>query len=140
MGNRTTSASSQTTSSADYFEAPAKSPYVDLYVATPNGPFGTEPSWSLSNNEAWYNYDICTFETCGGTATYETITVQSASSNDQSWGGAYLNFVYDNDQWFRRGSYSYNIYASPFCINGDDGGYYVGTGSRAALLTLPAGQ
>ena len=140
MGNRTASDTQTTTTDTKYFETPANATYVDLYVATPNGPFGTEPSWSLSNNEAWYNYDICTFETCGGTATYETITAQSASSNDQSWGGAYSNFVYDNDPWFRRGSYSYNIYASPFCINGDDGGYYVGTGSRAALLALPAGQ
>ena len=139
MGNRTTSAS-QTTSSATYFETPAKSPYADLYVATPNGPFDTNPSWSSGSSERYYNYDVCTFETCGGTATYETTTVQSVFSNIQSWGGTYSYFVYSGFPWFYRGSYSDSSYASPFYTSYYSGGYYTYYGSRAALLALPAGQ
>lgn len=143
MGNRTTSASSQTTSSTTYFKTPAKSPYVDLYVATPNGPFGVNPQWPVgdsgSSSEYYYNYDVCTFETCGGTATYETTTVQSVSSNYQSWGGTYSYFVNSDSPWFSRGSTSNGGGASPFYTSGSSG-YYTYGGFRAALLALPAGQ
>lgn len=139
-GNRTTNASSQTTSSTTYFETPAKSPYVDLYVAAPNGPFGTKPSWSSGSSEYYYNYDVCTFEACGGTATYETTTVQSVSSYDQSWGGAYSSFVDSSGPWFDRGSYSNVSNASPFYTYSNEGYSIVYSGSRAALLALPAGQ
>ena len=143
MGNRTTSVS-QTTSSTSYFETPAKSPYVDLYVATPNGPFGTNPQWPVgdsgSGSEYYYNYDVCTFETCGGTATYETTTVQSVSSYIQSWGGAYSYFVHSSNPWFNRGSNSSSSNANPFYTSRDDGFDYTGYGFRAALLALPAGQ
>ena len=111
---------------------------MDLYVATPNGPFGTKPSWSSGSSESLYNYDVCTFETCGGTATYETTTVQSVFSYYQSWGGAYSYFVYSSTPWFSRGSNSSNGYASPFYSSNDAGRYGAGYGSRAALLALPA--
>ena len=139
MGNRTTSAS-QTTSSATYFETPAKPPYVDLYVATPNGPFGTKPSWSSGSSEYYYNYDVCTFETCGGTATYETTTVQSVSSDARSWGGTYSRFVDSSFPWFNRGSISSGSSASPFYTNRYGGDSDTNYGFRAALLALPAGQ
>ena len=143
MGNRTTSASSQTTSDTDYFKTPAKSPYVDLYVATPNGLFGTPASWSSdTSDEYYYNYDVCAFETCGGTATYETTTVQSVSSAGWSWGaGAKKYFVYSSSPWFVRGGDSNDGGASPFYAWSDSGfngrGNY---GSRAVLLALPDGQ
>ena len=140
MGNRTTSASLQTTSSTTYFETPAESPYVDLYVAAPNGPFGTKPSWSSGSTEQYYNYDVCTFETCGGAATYETTTVQSVSSYNQSWGGTYSIFVHSSSPWFYRGSNSDTSYASPFYTNRSGGYNNTSYGSRAALLALPAGQ
>ena len=143
MGNRTTSVS-QTTSSTSYFETPAKSPYVDLYVATPNGPFGTNPQWPVgdsgSSSEYYYNYDVCTFETCGGTATYETTTVQSVSSYSQSWGGAGSYFVYSISPWFYRGSYSSSRTASPFYTDRNGGNNDTHYGFRAALLALPDGQ
>ncbi len=142
MGNRTTSTTetSTTPSRPEVFTTPAKGPYVDLYVATPNGPFGTKPSWSSGSSEYYYNYDVCTFETCGGTATYETTTVQSVSSSSQSWGGTYSYFVDSSGPWFYRGSYSSGSNASPFYT-----GHYYGNddtlyGSRAALLALPAEQ
>ena len=138
MGNRTTDATQTTTTSTTYFKTPAKSPYVDLYAATPNGPFGTPPDWSSGSSEQHYNYDICTFETCGGTATYETTTVQSVSSNTQSWGGAGSYFVYSYYPWFDRGSNSNYSNASPFYTNRVTGNSSTSGGSRAALLALPA--
>ena len=120
---------------------PAKEPYVDLYVAAPNGSFGAPASWSYNTNtssEQYYNYDVCTFETCGGTATYETMAVQSVSRSAQSWGGTHSHFVYSSGPWFSRGGSSGNSYASPFYTNRQIGSYSTGNGSRAALLALPA--
>ena len=120
---------------------PAKEPYVDLYVAAPNGSFGAPASWSYNTNtssEQYYNYDVCTFETCGGTATYETMAVQSVSRSAQSWGVTYSYFVYSSYPWFYRGSYSSASYASPFYTSSFYGNNYTGYGSRAALLALPA--
>ena len=120
---------------------PAKEPYVDLYVAAPNGSFGAPASWSYNTNtssEQYYNYDVCTFETCGGTATYETMAVQSVSRSAQSWGGTFSYFVSSSYPWFYRGSYSSTSYASPFYTDYDNGYDYINGGSRAALLALPA--
>ena len=139
MGNRTTS-NIQSGGSTSYMKIPAQPPYVDLYVATPNGPFDTKPSWSSKSSEYYYNYDVCTFETCGGTATYETTTVQSVSRYDQSWGGAYSYFVCSSNPWFTRGSYSYYGYANPFYTDDLVGSGSTSYGSRAALLALPVGQ
>ena len=136
MGNKTTS-DTQSGGSTSHMKTPAQPPYVDLYKSSSG--FGTKPSWSSSkSSEYLYNYDVCTFETCGGTATYETTTVQSVSSRDQSWGGSYSNFVTSSDPWFYRGSDSGFSYASPFYAHYNYG--YSGTysGSRAALLALPA--
>ena len=141
-GNRTTDATQTTTTNTTYFKTPAKSPYVDLYVVTPNGPFGTKLSWSSAEDyeEYWYNYDICTFETCGGTATYETTTVQSVSDYYQSWGGTDSSFVYFSIPWFYRGGRSTDSTASPFYTDDGSGSSYPYLGFRAALLALPAGQ
>ena len=139
MGNRTTNATQTTSSSRYYFKTPAKSPYVDLYTATPNGLFGTKPSWSGAKDreEYWYNYAVCTFETCGGTATYETTTVQSVYRYYQSWGGTFSYFVSSSSPWFHRGGDSSDSYESPFYTSGNNGDYDVFFGSRVALLALP---
>ena len=143
MGNRTTSATETSTAPSwpGVFTTPAKESYVDLYVATPDGLFGTPASWSYNtSSEQYYNYDVCTFETCGGTTTYETTTVQSVSSGSQSWGGAYSYFLYSSSPWFSRGGYSNNSSASPFCTDRGVGSVSTNGGSRSALLALPAGQ
>ena len=142
MGNRTTSTTETSTAPSwpEVFTTPAKEPYVDLYVATPNGPFGTKPSWSSGSSKRYYNYDVCTFETCGGTATYETTTVQSVSSSNRSWGGTGSYFVDSSNPWFSRGGNSNDSLASPFYASSDYGYYYTYYGSRAALLALPAEQ
>ena len=140
MGNRTTSDTETTQSSYNFYEftTPAKEPYVDLYAATPNGPFGTKPSWSSGSFEYYYNYDVCTFETCGGTVTYETTTVQSVSFNvGQSWGETFSVFVFSDSPWFCRGGRSGVIYASPFYVYYDHGSGDTDYGSRAALLVMP---
>ena len=138
MGSRTSSTTESYSSS--YMKEAAVPPYVDLYVIKPNGPFYNKPDWSSSSSEYYYNYDICTFETCGGTATYETTTVQSVSSGSQSWGGTNSYFVYSSYPWFYRGGYSSDSNASPFYTNYRNGFSYAYYGSRAALLALPAGQ
>ena len=137
MGNKTTS-DTQSGGSTSYMKTPAQPPYVDLYKSSSG--FDTKPSWSSGSSEYYYNYDVCTFETCGGTATYETTTVQSVSISDQSWGGASSSFVYSSNPWFNRGGVSVNSYASPFYTSRDGGSSSTVNGSRAALLALPAGQ
>ncbi len=135
MGNKTTS-DTQSGGSTSYMKTPAQPPYVDLYKSSSG--FGTEPSWSSGSSESLYNYDVCTFETCGGTATYETTTVQSVSSDLQSWGGAYSGFMQSRYPWFSRGSSSSDSSASPFYTFSSGGSFYPHYGSRAALLALPA--
>ena len=137
MGNKTTS-DTQSGGPTSYMKTPAQPPYVDLYKSSSG--FGTKPSWSSGSSEYYYNYDVCTFETCGGTATYETTTVQSVSGSTRSWGGANSDFVGSSSPWFSRGSYSNGSYASPFYAGISYGSIGTGLGSRAALLALPAGQ
>ena len=66
------------------------------------------------------------------------LAVQSVSSNNQSWGGTYSNFVNSSNPWFNRGSNSNNSNASPFYTSYNDGYHNAYNGSRAALLALPA--
>ena len=133
MGNKTTS-DTQSGGSTSYMKTPAQPPYVDLYKSSSG--FGTKPSWSSGPSEYYYNYDVCTFETCGGTATYET----TDSKSYQSWGGTNSNFVNSGYPWFFRGSYSNRSDASPFYTSDLSGVYNPFVGSRAALLALPDGQ
>ncbi|MDR2063846.1 MAG: hypothetical protein LBQ02_03630, partial [Candidatus Nomurabacteria bacterium] len=51
----------------------------------------------------YYNNDVCTYQTCGGQALHETKTVQSVSSDTQSWGSDYSYFVNSSLPWFPRG-------------------------------------
>ena len=129
-------ASSYTTTnqsySDSYFTTRANTPYVDLYK-TSNG-FGTKPSWSSGSSAWYYNYDVCTFETCGGSSTFETNTQQSVSGYYQSWGGSHSNFVDSSGPWFGRGGGSGNGDASPVYTNSDGGYSGAGSGFRSALL------
>ena len=122
MGGYTTDAS-QSYPSNSYITNKVKPPYVDLYV---NPPFtGTN----------YTNNNLCTWATCGGHALYETKNVQSVSSNSRSWGGDYSNFVYVGYPWFLRGGYAYDgSYAGLFCSDYNDGGSYVISGFRVALI------
>ena len=121
MGSYTSNASRSMTNS--YLSIAVKPPYVDLYV---NPPFSG--NYTSNNN-------LCTWATCGGHALYETKNVQPVSSNRQSWGGDYSNFVYSSDPWFKRGGYANNgsnagVFASVY----GDGSTYDYYGFRVALL------
>ena len=120
IGNRTNS-NTLTESDSYYFHAPTSTPYVDLYRSSDG--FGTKPEWSNSDStgEELFNYDVCTFETCGGSSTYETNTSQSANTDGLSWGSTSSFFTTSGSSWFYRGGGSDVNYANPFfnfSING----------------------
>ncbi|MDR2063213.1 MAG: hypothetical protein LBQ02_00255 [Candidatus Nomurabacteria bacterium] len=81
------------------------SPFPDskYYNNYPVPPFATKPTWSTSTSEEYYNNDACTYQYCGGQALHETKTVQSVSSDTQSWGSDYSYFVNSSYPWFLRG-------------------------------------
>ena len=69
-------------------------PYVDLYESSDGFAPTEKPSWASSSCGIWsdrwedgrcYNFSVCTFETCGGQALHETITVQTVTDTDQGW-------------------------------------------------------
>ena len=142
-GNRTSN-DVFTESESSFFYYPTPTPYVDLYRSSDG--FGTKLEWSLNTSEACYNVDVCTFETCGGSATHETNNDQFSRCSYSSWGGSMGNFVDGGQRWFDRGGYAGDFAAdlagvnpaSPFYT-----GYYSGItdtndGSRSALLVWPA--
>jgi len=90
------------TSDATYMATMPSAKYFNNYTVPP---FGTQPIGSDSN-EYYFNFDICAYETCGGHANYETITVQSASLLAQSWGGDYSRSVDSSGPWAYRGGRS----------------------------------
>jgi hypothetical protein len=92
------------------------STYANYYNTT--SLFGSRPAWSSSSSMYYYNFDACQWSTCGGQANYETTTVQSVSSNYQSWGGDSSYFVYSDGPWAVRGGGSGNgSYAGLFNSN-----------------------
>jgi hypothetical protein len=97
MGNR------NATSSTTYIATMPNANYFNNY---PVPSFGTQPSWSSSLDENYYNNDVCTWATCGGHALHETKTVQSVSLYTQSWGSDYSYFVHSGASWFQRGGVS----------------------------------
>ena len=118
MGNRTDS--NQISSSQNMLN-PAVYPYVDLYSSVDK--FGNKPSWSLPYvSEDSYNVDVCTFETCGGTGTYETVETVPHSGGIDMWGNTYMDFVDSSKQWFARGGIS----------NGNGSGILIATNEDGA--------
>jgi hypothetical protein len=90
------------------------SPYINFYMYS-DGFSAGQPSWSTSPTQYFYNFDVCTYQTCGGQANYETTATQSVSSDDQSWGSDCSDFVFSSYPWFVRGGYSINgTYAGLF--------------------------
>ena len=136
-GNRTSS-NSQSSGSTTYMMRPAQQPYADLYKSSDG--FGSKPSWSKGTSENSYNYDVCTFETCGGTATYEVTTAQSVNDGYLSWGGTYSNFAILGNPWFDRGGSSDSPYSSPFYTVYLNGISYDVSGTRAVLLANGGGD
>jgi hypothetical protein len=124
MGNR------NATSDTTYM---ATMPPADYFNNYPVPPFGTQPNGS-SSTEYYYNNDICTYQYCGGHALHETKAVQSVSSNNQSWGSDYSNFVYSSYPWFLRGGNAGNgSLAGLFGSDYNTGNAYYNVGFRAVL-------
>jgi hypothetical protein len=72
--------------------------YLDIYYVTP---FGVQPTGSNSN-EYNYNFDVCTYNTCGGHGLFEERTNQSVSDNTQSWGSDVSTFMASTHLWSSR--------------------------------------
>jgi hypothetical protein len=146
MGNRTTSVLGAT-SIATYMATSPELKYLSLYgagITLPNilgtgsleNTFGTKPSWSSGSSEIYYNWDICVWETCGGQALSETISVQSVTGDSQAWGTDRSNFVDSSSQWFVYGGASFNTSdAGLYALNESNGsGSSKGVSFRASLV------
>jgi hypothetical protein len=138
MGNRTTNSSATTSSAINLTTAITTLKYIDLYkTSAAGGMFGTKPSWASSSTEYWYNFDVCSFTTCGGQANYETTIAQSISNNIRSWHGDYSNFVYASNPWFRRGGIAFDVgLAGLFSSLSNTGSGLYPYGFRSALNTF----
>lgn len=110
-------------------------PYINLY-RTSQG-FGTKPAWSASNNAAWYNYDVCTWETCGGQALHEVQSTMSVTGDSQSWGGAVSNFAFAGSPWtVYGGSARFGTRASIFASETNNGNDALKSITMRATLTV----
>ena len=133
-----------------YTENPVESPYADIYVRTPAGQFGVRPTWYRDSdgnditNEVYFNFGVCTYETCGGDALHETISQQAVSADVQGWGGStksmskFVNYADKGAQWFIRSGFTGNGVASPFYVNFfeyaiNEPGHYI-YGTRPVLI------
>lgn len=88
LGNVTSGLGNATTVSPYEFVVDIEPPYVDLY-RTADGFDGERPAWWITgtnmSQEEW-NTDVCTWDTCGGHALYETENFQINNSVFQrSW-------------------------------------------------------
>ncbi|MDR1197234.1 MAG: hypothetical protein LBL08_03115 [Candidatus Nomurabacteria bacterium] len=93
--------------------------YIDIYYV---GPFGIKPTGSASSNENFYNFDVCTFQTCGGQALSETTTMQSDFGfGRSSWFSEGSIFVDSSYPWATRGGPYYGFYSGIFSV-GSSGG------------------
>jgi hypothetical protein len=145
MGNRTTSTTGAT-SNTTYMATSPNLNYLNLYgvgITLPNTlgtgslahSFGTQPSWSSNSNEYYYNWDVCTWETCGGQALSEITDVQSVSGGAQAWSSDFSSFVNSSNPWFGRGGDSGDSsYAGVFAANYINGSNYTNISFRASLV------
>ena len=137
MGNLTTGDKQTTPNNVDYFKNQTKPPYVNLYK-TSDG-FGTAKAWSMGTDAEWkYNWDVCTYETCGGQALHENKLVQSVAAGNQSWGSDSSFFAQADGRWpDRGGGCSYGSSAGVFYSGYNNGYPDYSYAFRAALLPLP---
>ncbi len=82
------------------FSATFDNKYLDVH---PSGPFGIKPGWSSSTDAEYFNFDICTFEYCGGMSKHEVRTIQTTTVFYQTWDSQYSSFVSSDEPWGTRG-------------------------------------
>ena len=134
-GNRT-NFNDSTTALAGSMTTPAKEPYVNLYRASQG--FGVRPGWSISSNEAKFNFDNCTFETCGGQALHETKSVMSVDGDSSSWNGGVSNFTTATALWsVYGGSARFGNRAGLFASEKGDGQSSINSITMRATLIVP---
>jgi hypothetical protein len=105
--------------STSYITTMPQTRYLDIYYV---GPFGIKPPTSSSSTGYYYNFDVCTFPTCGGQALYETTAVQRVSTYYQSWNSEYSTFADSSYPWFYRGQgHGATVRAGMFAGNRYDG-------------------
>ena len=126
--NQSETIGGSSSSGSSYMRVQAKPPYVDLYRSIDK--FGTKPGWSSGSNVGDYNFDVCTWSTCGGHALHETMQRQS---DNIMWGDAYVDFVQTSYNWFKRGGVE--TLSSSRSMGGGGGDENVG--SRIVLLVKP---
>ena len=131
-GTRTSKQNSS--ESTNVMENEVTHPFVDLYRTVDS--FGRRPSWASGGNstESGYNFIVCTYELCGGTSTYETNISDNVPGIQNSWGFVASQFVWLDQQWFRRGGSASNDKVNPFYINPQNGQGYYYNGFRAVLI------
>lgn len=134
-GNRT-NFNDSTAALAGSMATPAKEPYVNLYKASQG--FGVRPGWSISSNEAKFNFDNCTFETCGGQALHETKSVMSVNGDSSSWNGGVSNFTTATAPWsVYGGSARFGNRAGLFASEKGDGEASINSITMRATLIVP---
>lgn len=112
-----------------------KLPYVNLYRATTSGGFGAAKSWSASANDVYYEADNCTYESCGGDATYETRRVQSATDSDgESWYYGGSQFAHSSGIWMTRSGPAGDLSDSIFYTSQGYGGTTSQSGCRVVMI------
>jgi hypothetical protein len=147
VGNITT-LTTEATSNTTYMATSPNLNYLNLYGASITLPntlgtgslahsFGTKPSWSSSSTEYLYNYDVCTWETCGGQALSEITAVQSVSAVGQAWSLDYSRFADSSGPWFARGGFPNDTYcAGVFATSRSAGNSNLHISFRASLVGL----
>lgn len=149
-GNLSNSVATAYNQSAGFTTLPT-TPYVDIWQTGGAGMFGSDttinkPAWSNGTAERQWNSAICTWETCGGQATYETLDTQTASNTDAStyainmaWGGDRSAFVYSGSRWSGRGGrWDSSSGAGVFAFDGDTGNANDFNSFRVALRVTPS--
>ena len=70
------------------FKGGVRPPYIDLYESSTFKATGA--MWSLTRNDTgsyvYNDFDVCTWDTCGGKAMHEVKTVQSINGRNYTWG------------------------------------------------------
>lgn len=136
-GNYSTS-DTQTTvaaSAANLFKNPASNQFVNIFPSSKG--FDKKPAWSASDESSLFNNDVCTYETCGGMANYETNAVQSVNGLEVAWRSDHSRMPTASLNWSVRGGYARDgSVAGIFAHNRHGGDTDGGSSFRVVLVPV----